>query len=74
LLVSEAVWSLVSEKLGLTQEELLDRVNEIDLSDGRLDGKVRREATKCSKCQRVSAQRFRACVYCGHPLEANPFA
>ena len=44
LLVCEALWTILRDKLGVTEEELVDRVNQVDLSDGKLDGKVRRPA------------------------------
>jgi hypothetical protein len=33
-LINMAIFSLLEEKLGLTQEQLADRVRDIDLSDG----------------------------------------
>lgn len=65
-LVSLAMWSLLREKTGLTEENLLDRVREIDLQDGVLDGKVERVAHKCAKCGRTMSTRHNKCMYCGH--------
>ncbi len=42
LLTCEAMWTLLRDKLNLTDRELIERINEVDLSDGRLDGKVRK--------------------------------
>ena len=42
MLACEAMWSLMKDKLGVTDEELRIRVNELDLSDGKLDGKIRK--------------------------------
>src|SRR5215467_318797 len=39
-LLSLAMWTLAREKLGITDQELADRVQELDLSDGVLDGKI----------------------------------
>ncbi len=74
LLVCEAMWTLLRDKLGVTEQELVDRVNEIDLSDGKLDGKVRRPAVECTKCHRKVARRFQRCVYCGCAVEHDPFS
>ena len=67
-LVNHAVWSLLSEKLGLTEQQLLDRANEIDLRDGKLDGKVTRTPTACTKCHRTLHPRHNRCLYCGQPV------
>lgn len=73
LLVCEALWTIMRDKLGVPEDELVNRVNEIDLSDGQLDGKVRRSALECSKCGRTVARRFQKCIYCGVPMEQDPF-
>ena len=74
LLVCEAMWTLLRDKLGVTEQELVDRVNDIDLSDGRLDGKVRRPAVECANCHRKIARRFQRCLYCGHAIDHAPFS
>ena len=74
LIACEAMWSLLRDKLGVTDLELLDRINEIDLSDGELDGKVRRTPVTCPKCKRVIARRFKRCMFCGQPVMQDPFA
>lgn len=74
MLVSEALWSLLRDKLKATDEELLDRVTEIDMQDGKLDGKVRRQAMACPKCNRTISPRMPRCMYCGQAVMHNPFA
>jgi hypothetical protein len=64
-LVNTALWSLLQERLGLSEEQLADRVKEIDLSDGRLDGKVAPTVGVCSTCNRTMSERHRRCIYCG---------
>ena len=65
-LICMGMWSLLKEKGGCTEQELADVVREIDLSDGRLDGKVkRRKLLECSRCKRVMAPRHIRCIYCG---------
>lgn len=64
-LLLQAVWTLARDKLGATDEELAQRVQDLDLSDGQLDGKVRHAAEPCPNCRRlISANRIR-CLYCG---------
>ena len=74
LLASEAMWTLMRDKLGVTDTELVQRINDIDLSDGRLDGKVRKTAVSCPSCGRTIARRFAKCMYCGQAIVHDPFA
>ena len=64
-LVNMAMWSLLQEKTGLTEQDLLDRVRQIDLQDGVEDGKARKQIAKCPKCGRTMSPRHRRCLYCG---------
>ena len=74
MLVCEALWTFVRERLNVTEEELVTRVNDIDLSDGKLDGKVRQDAVTCPRCGRKIARRFTQCMYCEQPMVHDPFA
>ncbi|MHC4944659.1 MAG: hypothetical protein ACYTG7_16705 [Planctomycetota bacterium] len=73
LMICEALWSFMHEKLGITEEELYERIRDIDLSDGNLDGKVRRKPHTCPKCNRVTNCRHPECLYCGEPLDPDLF-
>ena len=73
-LILEAQWSLLREKLGLTDADLKKRIREIDLEDGKLDGRVTRTPmTTCPQCQRQVSARDLSCVYCGEALNPAPF-
>ena len=73
-LICMAVWSLLEEKIGLTEEDLAARVKEIDLADGKQDGKIRRTIKKCVKCGRTMSPRHNRCLYCGGvDLSQGPF-
>ena len=74
LLVCEAMWTLLRDKVGVTDEDLIKRINDLDLSDGKLDGKVRKPPVSCPKCQRTIARRMPKCMYCGQPIMHDPFA
>ncbi len=73
LMACEAMWSLVREKLEVTDLQLIDRINELDLSDGKLDGKVRKASVSCPSCGRTIARRFPNCMYCGQAVMHDPF-
>jgi hypothetical protein len=74
MLACEAMWTLLQDKLGLTEEMLLERITQLDLSDGKLDGKVVRPVAPCPHCKRPNSARFIHCVYCGQALPRAPFA
>src|SRR5687768_12471359 len=74
VLLSMATWSLLEEKTGLSEEDLLKKVQEIDLSDGKLDGRVTPSVARCPKCGRAMAARHDSCLFCGgKKLEVKPF-
>lgn len=64
-LANMAMWSLVSERFGLTDAHLEQRMKQLDLSDGKLDGRVSGTAWTCSACKRAIAARHPRCLYCG---------
>jgi hypothetical protein len=70
-LVNMALWTLLKENTQLTDEDLNQRVQEIDLSDGKLDGKVRGGVTNCPRCERTLSQKHNRCLYCGYQPEGQ---
>jgi len=74
-MVTQAMWELMSERLGLTDADLNAKVREIDLRDGRLDGQ---DATQtrmriCGKCGRNILVGQQQCSWCGTPLDGGAF-
>lgn len=73
-LITMALWSLLRQVSDVTDEDLLERVKDIDLTDGRLDGKVRQPVGKCPQCNRVMSQKHKKCLYCGYEhIRGGPF-
>ncbi|MDY6836104.1 MAG: hypothetical protein SVY53_15030 [Chloroflexota bacterium] len=64
-IICRAMWELLREKNGLSEEQLIEKVKEVDLLDGKLDGKVRLSAKECSSCGRLMSPRHSRCMYCG---------
>ena len=59
---------------GRSDEDLIRRIADIDLEDGKLDG--RKAATPprpCPHCQRVLSKNRPRCLFCGKPVEMLPF-
>lgn len=74
LMISEALWGILKEQLQYTDDELVRRVQEIDLRDGQLDGKVSKSAPKkCTSCGRTVMKKRPQCMYCGHLVEGDLF-
>ena len=69
-MVAAAMWTLLKRAHpSLTDDQLASAVQEIDLSDGRLDGRVRHDASQCPSCRRPIAGRHERCLYCGQEVE-----
>ncbi len=75
LLITEALWSLLKEQHGYDEQELVRRIVQIDLRDGKLDGRVPASPPKaCPKCGRTVGRRKTRCLFCGEPMIFDPFA
>ena len=74
LMISEALWELLAEKTGLTEDDLYNKLHEVDMRDGVLDGKNQRSATDCPACDRKVSGRHGACLYCGEVIGNSVFS
>ena len=70
-LINMALWSLLQEVTDLTEDQLLARVRELDLMDGRIDGRIRAKITQCQQCQQTLSQKHLRCLYCGFEPETQ---
>lgn len=64
LLLNQALWSLVKQQTCLSETDLMQEIQRLDLLDGRLDGKLA-ETKKCNKCSTVLAASAASCYTCG---------
>lgn len=75
LMITEALWGILKEQNGFDDKELQKRIVEIDLRDGRMDGRVAATPpAACPKCGRMVPKQSVRCMYCGEPLLMDPFA
>ncbi len=72
-LLNQAMWELVSERLHLTEDHLEKKAQEVDLRDGKADGKMTTHPLRCPQCHRVSNSRHKKCLYCGMLFEGSAF-
>jgi len=74
-MVVHAMWELLKDKAGLTDADLEAKIREIDMRDGRLDG---RDATQtlpqvCRQCGRTILSGHTRCAWCGAQSEGGAF-
>lgn len=65
LLLTESMWTLLVEKTGVTEAELLARMTDLDQRDGAVDSRSRRVVPKCTSCGAAVSVEFAKCLYCG---------
>lgn len=68
-LVNQALWELLRDGARLKDEDLIAKMQEIDLRDGKEDGEITEGPLRCPDCGRVSASRHGRCLYCGTLFE-----
>ena len=74
LMITEALWGIIQEQLEYDDEELIRRIEEIDLRDGKLDGRVKGgPPPECPQCGRVLIGKRPQCLYCGTEVKRDPF-
>ncbi|MBP87497.1 MAG: hypothetical protein CMJ64_12360 [Planctomycetaceae bacterium] len=71
-LTCAALWELQRERGSITDDELVAKMQEIDLRDGQLDGKMTKPATVCPSCERANNASRKNCMYCGTSLPTSP--
>lgn len=64
VLACQALCELLRERDGLTSAEIQAKINEIDLRDGVLDGKMKPQVVKCSGCGRPVSSSRPKCIFC----------
>ena len=61
----QALWELLREESNLKDEDIYQRIHEVDLRDGVADGKMTGTAQACPGCGRTIGKRYTRCLYCG---------
>lgn len=64
-LTCQALWEILSESTGITLQQVVTRMKEIDLRDGRVDGRIGGQPVTCPACGRIANSATGSCVYCG---------
>lgn len=64
-LVNQALYELLKERTGISDEDLRRKISEIDLRDGAADGKLDASPLRCPKCQSAVTVGALSCQTCG---------
>ncbi|MHC4159628.1 MAG: hypothetical protein ACYSSO_11195 [Planctomycetota bacterium] len=65
----QALWEIVREATSLSDADIYQKIQEVDLRDGVADGKITPTAEKCKNCGRAVSKRHSRCLYCGRDIE-----
>jgi len=66
VLVCKATFELLQETSGVTENQLAEKILEIDLRDGKEDGKVSPVPKRCPECDASICAKFNRCLFCGY--------
>lgn len=67
-LACQAMWEILRDHLGFTDEQLKAKILEVDARDGVVDGKIGVELIDCPQCGKKASTSKTNCMYCGHRL------
>ena len=67
-LACQAMWELIRDRTQLTEQDLENKITEIDGRDGRVDGKISTQSLNCHNCGKPTHSKRSFCVMCGAPL------
>ena len=71
-LVTMALFELLQEATGVSEQQLRAKITEVDLRDGQADGRMTRQPKKCPKCDAMMSPHFGRCLFCGHQDDSAP--
>ena len=73
-LLCRAMFEMLQERTDITDKDLVKKMEEIDLRDGKADGKMSAQIKKCPECGRTMSPKHNRCLYCGHvDVSDDPF-
>ena len=65
-LICRAMYELIRESSDISDEQLAAKVTEVDLRDGKADGKMTPQQKDCPECDAKICARFNRCLFCGY--------
>jgi hypothetical protein len=70
-LACQAMWELLRDHIGFTDDHLKAKILEIDARDGSVDGKIGAELIDCPHCGQRASTIKPSCMYCGNRLPSR---
>ena len=67
----QAMWEMLRERAQFTDEEIASKILEVDLRDGRADGRISQQVMDCPACKQKTNSKRAVCVICGADLPKN---
>jgi hypothetical protein len=64
-LAAQALWEILRDQFAITDQQVIDKMAQIDMRDGLADGKIHTQVIKCASCGRPINSKRPTCVYCG---------
>jgi hypothetical protein len=64
-MITEALWSVLKSRTDASEADALRLIEEIDMRDGKLNGRTVSVPQNCAKCSRVASSTTGICPYCG---------
>ena len=68
-----ALAEILRDQFQVSQDTIEAKMRDIDIRDGKLDGKMTRFGKLCRGCGRVNGAKRTACLYCGESLPQDSF-
>ena len=65
-LICHAMFELIHESTGISEDQLRKKIVEVDVRDGQADGRITPRAKKCPKCEAMMSPQFGRCLFCGY--------
>lgn len=70
-LASQAMWELLRDHAGVSDDQIVEKMQEIDLRDGSVDGKIGATIYDCPRCGRKTNSNRHNCIFCGNINEGG---
>lgn len=67
-LMSQALWELLRDRHGVSEDELKAKILEVDLRDGAKDGAMGTSVLTCPTCGSRTNSKRPMCIICGVPV------
>lgn len=67
-LACQAMWEILRDQVGVSEDALMQKMQEIDLRDGTADGRMTPQRLTCPGCSKLNNTTRSECVYCGAKL------